>query len=124
MDLNNINNVNVNINYDINNNTNKSYAYGGNIIYSHRNIKEQLKNKELKNIYSEKILDNVLKSNVYSYTVYYNYYKQSIINNYINSYNLYLETAENKLKSLYSLKNTILIEDIQELIIEKLKNNS
>lgn len=121
---NNINNDvnNININYDINNNTNRSYAYGGNVIYSHAKIKEQLKYKELKNIYSENILDSILKGNIYSYSVYFNYYKQSIINNYRNKYYLYLESVNKKIKSLYALKNTILIQDIQELIIEKLRN--
>ena len=97
--------------------------YGGNLIYSHEKIKEELKNDKLRNIYCENIIDKILKGNIYNYVSYYKYYKLEIINNYIIMYYNYIETEFKKVKALYVLKNLDLIDDIKYLLKKYIKNS-
>ena len=89
--------------------------YGGNLIYSHGKIKEELKKDKLRNIYCEKILDKILKGNVYNYVTYYKYQKHLILNNYIVLYYKYVEYEIKKIKALYVLKKIDLISRFEEL---------
>jgi len=97
-------------------------CYGGNLIYSHGKIKEELKNDKLRNVYSEKIIDKILKGNIYNYVSYYKYYKLEIINNYLCSYYKHLELSSSIVKGIYVFKSLYLIDDLIGLILEKLKN--
>tara|TARA_Y100001958_G_C21166103_1_gene498915 strand:- start:620 stop:937 length:318 start_codon:yes stop_codon:yes gene_type:complete len=96
--------------------------YGGNIILSHEKIKEELKNHKLRKIYCEKMLDKLLKGNIYSYVTYHKYHKLELINNYIVMYYKYLELNKSVLKGMYALKELYLIDDLVELIGINLKN--
>lgn len=96
--------------------------YGGNLIYSHGKIKEELKNDKLRNIYCEKIINKILKGKIYNYVSYYKYYRLEILNNYIIMYYDYIETELKKIKALYLLRNLDLIDDIKYLLKKYIKN--
>ncbi len=97
-------------------------CYGGNLIYSHNKIKEELKNDKLRNVYNERIIDKILKGKIYNYVSYYKYYRLEIINNYLCSYYKHLELSSSIVKGIYVLKSLYLIDDLIGLILEKLKN--
>tara|TARA_B100001094_G_scaffold306437_1_gene337207 strand:+ start:6203 stop:6514 length:312 start_codon:yes stop_codon:yes gene_type:complete len=97
---------------------NKSYLKKN--IKQYRKIIEDLKNKELSQIYNENIFNSILEDNIYSYTVYYKYYKYTLIKNYINKYNKYINLEKKKIKVVYCLNKINLIGDLIELIVKKI----
>ena len=88
--------------------------------YDHDKIKSDLENTELVEKYSEKLLDQLIKDKVYSYSFYFTFHRQYIIEEYKILYRNYMILEEKKLKALYCLRFTEIPDDIIKTILQSL----
>tara|TARA_B110000495_G_scaffold194096_1_gene200063 strand:+ start:494 stop:787 length:294 start_codon:yes stop_codon:yes gene_type:complete len=94
--------------------------YYGDMHYKHDKIKSDLENTELKEKYSEKLIDQLIKGKVYSYPGYFTFHREFIIKEYQTLYSNYMDVVNKKLKTFHCLRSKGMPDDIIEIILQSL----